>query len=82
MKWLGSFIKIFALKQGVRQGGVLSTNLYKIFVENQLLELKGSSLGFILGNIFIGATAVADGMAKLSSSCHEPDIDILHNICK
>ncbi|MCG8113153.1 MAG: reverse transcriptase family protein [Candidatus Thiodiazotropha taylori] len=66
VKWLGTFSDSFGLKQGVRQGGVLSTHLYKIFVEDQLLELETNSLGFMLGNIYIGATAVADDLAYLS----------------
>ena len=53
---------------GVRQGGVLSTHLYKIFVEDQILELEDKALGFVLGNIYVGATAVADDMAYLSST--------------
>ena len=68
VKWLGSFSESFALKMGVRQGGVLSTHLYKIFVEDQILELEEKSLGFMLGSIYVGATAVADDMAYLSSS--------------
>ena len=58
VKWLDSFSESFALKQGVRQGGVLSTHLYKIFVEDQILELEEKALGFVLGNIYIGATAI------------------------
>ena len=68
VKWLGSFSESFALKMGVRQGGVFSTHLYKIFVEDQILELEEKSLGFMLGSIYVGATAVADHMAYLSSS--------------
>ena len=68
VKWLGSLSDSFALKMGVRQGGVLSTHLYKIFVEDQILELEDKALGFVLGNIYVGATAVADDMAYLSST--------------
>ena len=72
VKWLGSFSESFGLKQGVRQGRVLCIYLYKIFVEDQLLELEAKSgaksLEFILGNIYIGATAVADDMAYLTST--------------
>ena len=68
VKWLGSFRESFALKQGVRQGGVLSTPLYKIFDEDLILELEEKSLGFMLGDIYIGVTAVADDMAYLAST--------------
>ena len=68
VKWLGSFSESFALRQGVRQGGVLSTHLYKIFVEDQLLELEEKALGLMLGSIYVGATAVADDVIYLSST--------------
>ena len=68
VKWLGSFSESFALKQGVRQGGVPSNHLYKILVEDQILELEEKALGFVLGNIYIGATAVADDLLYLSST--------------
>ena len=53
VKWLGSFSESFTLKQGVRQGGVLSTPLNKIFDEDLILELEEKSLGFMLGDIYI-----------------------------
>ena len=67
VKWLGTLSESFPLRQSVRQEGVLSTNLYKIFVEDQILELEEKALGFVLGNIYIGATAVADDLIYLSS---------------
>ena len=48
VKWLGSFTESFALKQCVRQGGVLATPLYKIFNEDLMLELEDKSLDFML----------------------------------
>ena len=66
VKWLGSFSESFALKQGVRKGGFLSTPLCKIFDEDLILELEEKSLGFMLGDIYIGVTAVADDMAYLA----------------
>ena len=68
VKWLGSLSDSFALKMGVRQGGVLSTHLHKIFVEDQILELGDKALEFVRGDIYVGATAVADGMVYLSST--------------
>ena len=56
------------MKQGVRQGRVLSTPLYNVFDEDLILELEEKSLGFMLGDIYIGVTAVADDMAYLAST--------------
>ena len=51
-----------------RRGKFLSTYLYKIFVEYQLLELETNVLGLMLENVYIGATALADNMACLFST--------------
>ena len=33
VKWLGECSESFSVKQGVRQGGILSTHLYKVFID-------------------------------------------------
>jgi hypothetical protein len=44
VKWKGELSNTYPVLQGVRQGGILSTHLYKIFVQDLLLELlKGVS---------------------------------------
>ena len=54
VKWLGELSESFPVLQGVRQGGILSTHLYKMFVENLLLELENAAVGFHPGNIYVG----------------------------
>ena len=34
VKWVGECSQIFPVLQGVRQGGILSTSLYKIFIDD------------------------------------------------
>ncbi|CAC5423557.1 unnamed protein product [Mytilus coruscus] len=68
VKWMGD---TFNIKQGVRQGGILSTHLYKLYVQDILEELKNNSIGFLLGNIYIGAPTCADDIALLSSDTSE-----------
>ena len=46
----------------------MSTHLYKIFEEDQLLELEEKALGLMLGSIYVGATAVTDDVMYLSST--------------
>ena len=48
VKWAGELSENFDILQGVRQGGILSTHLYKIFVQDLLLELESQCLGFQL----------------------------------
>ncbi|CAC5411757.1 unnamed protein product [Mytilus coruscus] len=40
VKWMDGLSEPFKIKQGVRQGGILSTHLYKIFVQDLLVENK------------------------------------------
>ena len=40
VKWNGHTRKNFNIKQGVRQGGVLSTHLYKSYINDLPLELE------------------------------------------
>ncbi|VDH93729.1 Hypothetical predicted protein [Mytilus galloprovincialis] len=78
VKWQGEFSDSFNIQQGVRQGGILSTHLYKIFVEDLLKELEENSLGFILGTIYCGAPTCADDVALLSSNPEE--LQVMLNI--
>ena len=67
IKWDGNFSKKFEIKQGVRQGGILSTDLYKIY-ENPLLDrLENIDHGAKIGEIGCAAPACADDVAVASS---------------
>ncbi|CAG2256515.1 unnamed protein product [Mytilus edulis] len=53
VKWQGELSDSFNILQGVRQGGILSTHLYKIFVEDLLLcRIRENATGFSLGDIY------------------------------
>ena len=67
VKWMGGLSDSFQVKQGVRQGGVLSTHLYKLFVQDLLLELEHNAIGLHLGNIYVGTPTCADDVAFLES---------------
>ncbi|VDI21746.1 Hypothetical predicted protein [Mytilus galloprovincialis] len=71
VKWLDGISKPFQIKQGVRQGGILSTHLYKIFVQDLLVELEQNSIGYQLGNIYVGSPTCADDIAFISNDKHE-----------
>jgi hypothetical protein len=60
VKWAGELSESFDILQGVRQVGILSTHLYKIFVQDLLLELESQCLGFQLRDIYIGTPTCAD----------------------
>lgn len=66
VKWLGEIGPSFDILQGVRQGGVLSTFLYKTYINNVLVELKNNRLGLSIGTTYIGCPTVADDVCLIS----------------
>ncbi|CAC5391219.1 unnamed protein product [Mytilus coruscus] len=78
VKWQGEISESFNILQAVRKGGILSTHLYKIFVEDLLKELEENSLDFILDTIYCGAPTCADDVALLSSNPDE--LQVMLNI--
>ena len=45
----------FAITAGVRQGGVLSPNLYAIYVDNMIYILRSSGIGCYVSDTFAAA---------------------------
>ena len=71
VKWDGNISKSFDEQQGVRHGGIVSLELYKVFI-NPLLEFyKTNNLGFKIGSIHIGNPNSADDIVLLSKSQQE-----------
>ena len=65
--WDGCLSEQFEIQQGVRQGGVLSTDLYRVY-ENPLLDrLEKIDQGAKIGEICCAAPACADNVAVASS---------------
>jgi hypothetical protein len=60
VKWNGYTSKYFNIKQGVRQGGVLSTRLYKSYINDLPLELENRGLGLTIGLEYCGSPLCAD----------------------
>ena len=71
IRWKGEDSEQYIIRQGVRQGGVTSTDLYKLFTNDRLLSLERSGMGLYIGSTFIGATAVADDQLLISTCKHE-----------
>ncbi|CAC5425615.1 unnamed protein product [Mytilus coruscus] len=68
VQWQGDLSEKFPVHQGVRQGVILSTHLYNIFVQDLLLELERNSLCLNIGNIFVGTPTFADDMAFIETN--------------
>ena len=67
-------VTLSVLTRGVRQGGILSPHLYKMYVNPLLAELKRSTLGAHIGTIYTGTLAVADDFLFLSNCPDELQI--------
>ena len=66
VKWRGECGGNFPVKQGVKQGGILSTNFYKTYIDPLLNLLRSKRLGFRLGTVYVGGPTVADDLAYLT----------------
>ncbi|CAC5386525.1 unnamed protein product [Mytilus coruscus] len=67
-----------SVSQVVRQGGILSTDLYKVYVNPLLNRLQQSGLGCKIGNVLCNSTACADDIALLGK--RPPDMQAQINI--
>lgn len=78
IKWKNTVSDSFIIHQGIRQGGVMSADLYKIYVDPLLHNLQCSNLGMFIGDIPCPATACADDVTLNSSKSCDTQTLILH----
>ncbi len=64
-KWNGDTSLSFSINQGVRQGGVLSTHLYKQYLNELLNDLENHNIGISIGNTYAGCPTCADDIVLL-----------------
>ena len=80
VKWIGQCSESFPVKQGVRQGGILSTHLYKIFIDDFLEILQNKRLGLRIGTVYTGSPACCDDVAFLTK--FKEELQIMFNEAK
>ena len=66
VKMSGSTSQPFDIHQGVRQGGILSTDLYKLYVNPLLYQYTDSGVGARIGTILNNNCACADDVCIMS----------------
>ena len=76
VKLLGGLSDSFPIGQGVRQGAILSTSLYKVYIDELLRILKSKRLGLRIGTVYIGCPTCADDIALLALTPEELQIMI------
>ena len=64
--------------QRVQQGGILSTDLYKLYVNPLLDRLTSSNIGLKIGNVVCNTSACVDDIALMSRN--EVDMQIQINM--
>ena len=68
VKWKGGYSRPYMVKQGVRQGGVLSTTLYKEYINPLLEDCEKAGTGLKIGDTYMGTPTCADDILLLSNS--------------
>ncbi len=71
VKWRNKLSDPYVNQQGVRQGGVLSADLYKVYINELLDRLTNTGIGASVGNITIPAPTCADDVTLISSDPNE-----------
>jgi hypothetical protein len=67
----GEETRPFKLRQGVKQGSVLSPVLYAVFLDGVVAELKQRGLGVVVEGVWMGAALYADDTVLLAASREE-----------
>ena len=76
VKWEGTLSNPFVIRQGVRQGGVMSTSHYKRYNNPLLIQLESKFTGAKIGYIRIPHVTVADDLTLMSYSQSEMQVMI------
>ena len=77
--WNGSYSRWFNVRNGVKQGGVLSPVLFCLYIDGLLNALSAVGVGCHLGHMFVGALAYADDIVLISPTVH--GMRLMLNMC-
>ena len=60
ISWNGVYSNSFPVKNGVKQGAVISLVLVCIYIDRLLCELEGNGIDCFIGKVFVNALSYAD----------------------
>ena len=66
VQWGNLFSESFHVSNGVRQGGILSSYLFNVYIDDLSSRLNGLSIGCVLGDLFINHLMYADDLVLIS----------------
>jgi hypothetical protein len=67
-RWHSLSISVWWLTTGVRQGDVLSTHLYKQYLNELLNDLENHNIGISIGNTYAGCPTCADDTLSIRAA--------------
>ena len=70
VRWVGEYSDVFTMKNGVRQGAILSAIFYCIYMNNLFIILRRSRLGCWINGDFFGIIGYSDDNFLLAPSLH------------
>ncbi len=81
VKWKDTLSSPFPVQQGTRQGGIMSTGLYKSFLNPLLNCIQSENIGLKIGGIPLSTPTVADDVCLLAKDPGELQvmIDLCHD---
>ena len=80
VKWNSKKSSSFAIKNGVRQGAILSPCLFCLYLDTLLKTLRESGLGCHIGEVYFGAFGYAEDDILLAPS--RQALQLMLNICQ
>ena len=76
VKWKQQTSETFSSHQGVKQGGLLSAELYKLYIEDLLKTYENSKLGCHIGTLTINAIACADDITLVCDNPYDLQVHV------
>ena len=80
IRWNSASSDTFTVKNGVRQGAILSPSLFCVYLDTLLSELRDAGVGCHVGGQFAGAFGYADDVTLLAPT--RQGLQIMLNICE
>ena len=77
--WNSCKSQYFRVKNGVKQGGVISPILFYLYIDILLLHFQRSGSGCHINNTYMGALSYADDITLISPSLY--DLNRMLDIC-